>query len=135
MSFIDRSAILAHRIEKSDTGTLQVPRSGTTSNEAPPQTGQICASATDCPEELVGLRRSFIGILDLGKLLRTDQVLFLGEAVEDSLPPLRGGSPNDFRVPPGGRDIASRVSAGGRTDESPRPVTDRRPKRSEPAAR
>lgn len=38
------------------------------SNEAPPQTGQICASATDFPEELVGLRRSFIGILENGLL-------------------------------------------------------------------
>jgi hypothetical protein len=40
-------------------------RRESTSNEAPPQTGQTCAGAVECPKRLVGLRRSFIGWLSV----------------------------------------------------------------------
>jgi len=45
------------------------------SNNAPPQTGQICASAFECPEPLVGLRRSFIGILETPNFVQSSEVL------------------------------------------------------------
>ena len=70
------------------------------SNEAPRPGGQIRASATDYPERLVGLRRSFIGILDFQNSLRAGQVwggpcrgdVWYGDGrVKDSMSPLRGG--------------------------------------------